>query len=133
MVDVHGGPEMPGFDRAECAAVITRALQLPGGSELVTGSLSGIPGAVVGRRRSGLFGGSSVSVQFAQWRYEAESSGRLAIAHVVGGIVLAENVTPPAKAGAHVAMVLNQQLTEFGPRILPDILALLEGLAVAAG
>ena len=39
---------------------------------------------------------------------------------------------PPPEAGAHIAMVLSRQLTEYGPRILPDILALLEGLTVAS-
>jgi hypothetical protein len=128
--EVHGESDQQGFDRAHCARVVTRALQLPGGSELVTGSLCGIPGAVVHRRR---FRPSSVNVQLADWRYEPEPSGRLAIAHVVGGTVVAENVMPPSEAGAHVAMVLSHQLTEFGPRILPDILALLEGLTIAAG
>lgn len=124
--------ELPGFDRAHCAAVVTRALQLPGGPELVTGSLSGVPGVVVARRRSGLFGAPSLSVQLAHWRYEPATPGRLAISRVVEGVVLAENVTPPNEAGAHVAMALSLLLAEYGPRILPDILALLEGLTVAA-
>jgi hypothetical protein len=130
VADVHERPDEPGFDRAHCARVVTRALQLPGGSELVTQSLCGVPGARVHRRR---FKPSSFNVQLADWRYEPEPSGRLAVAHVVSGTVVAENVMPPNEAGAHVAMVLSHQLTEFGPRILPDILALLEGLTVAAG
>lgn len=132
MVDPRGSEPL-GFDRAHCAAVVTRALQLPGGPELVTGSLSGVPGVVVTRRRSGLFGGPSLSVQLAHWRYEPANPGRLSIAHVVEGTVLAENVTPPVEAGAHVAMALHLLLNERGPRVLPDILGLLEGLTVAAG
>lgn len=125
--------ELPGFDRAHCAAVVTRALRLPGGPELVTGSLSGVPGVVVAKRRTGLFGAASVSVQLSNWRYEPATPGRLAISHVVDGVVLSENVTPPAEAGAHVAMALSLLLAEYGPPILPDILGLLEGLTVAAG
>ncbi len=128
MPDHEDGSAQPAFDRAHCARVVTRALQLPGGSELVTGSLCGVPGAIVRRRRRT----SKVDVQLANWRYEAEPSGRLTVAHVVGGIVVAENVMPPPEAGAHVAMVLSRHLSEYGPRMLPDILALLEGLTVAA-
>jgi hypothetical protein len=127
-----GGRTLPAFDRAHCAAVVTRALQVPGGSELVTGSLTGVPGAVVGRRRSGLFGASPGQVQIADWRYAPAASSRLAVAHVVGGVVIAESVMRPSEAGAHVAMVLSRQLAEYGPRVLPEILAVLEGLSVAA-
>ena len=129
MPDLDGGAAQPQFDRAHCARVVTRALQLPGGSELVTGSLCGIPGAIVRRRRKKP---STVNVQLADWRYRAEPSGRMAVAHVVGGYVVAENVMAPPEAGAHVAMVLSRHLSEYGPRMLPDILALLEGLTVAA-
>lgn len=129
----EGEPTLPDFDRAHCAAVVTSALQLAGGSELVTGSLGALPGAIVNRRRSGLLGGASLKVQLDEWRYEPGPTGRLAVAHVVGGVVVAENVMRPPEAGAHVAMVLSRQLNEHGPRMLPDILALLEGLAVAAG
>ena len=120
----------PEFDRAHCARVVTRALQLPGGSELVTGSLVRTPGS--DRPSTATVRPSAVNVQLADWRYEPEPSGRLAVAHVVHGNVVAENVMPPPEAGAHVAMVLSRQLSEYGPRVLPDILALLEGLTVAA-
>jgi hypothetical protein len=131
--NVQGESAQPGFDRQHCVTVVTRALQLPGGSELVAGSLAGLPAAVVSRRRSGLFGSSApLKVQLGEWRYEPAPNGRLAAAHVVGGIVIAENVLAPVEAGAHVAMVLSQQLAEYGPRLLPDVLAVLEGLSVAA-
>jgi hypothetical protein len=132
VADVPEEANRPAFDRAVCAQVVTRALQLPGGSELVTGLLGGVPGAILSRRRAGLFGASATKVQLADWRYEPGPNGRLAVAHVVGGIVIAENVMPPLEAGAHVAMVLSQQLTEYGPRILPDVLALVEGLEIAS-
>jgi hypothetical protein len=129
VTELESGSVDPRLDRAHCARVVTRALQLPGGSELVTGSLSGLPGAIVRRRR---FKPTTVSVQIADWRYEPEPSGRLTVAHVVRGSIVSENVLPPPQAGAHIAMALSRQLAEYGPRVLPDILALLEGLTNAS-
>jgi hypothetical protein len=123
MVVVPGGPEMPGYDRSWSAEVVTAALQMPGGADLVTGSLRVVPGATVSQPRSGIFGPKAASVQLGDWR--------LMVSHVVGGIVLAERELPPAEAGAHVAMALSLQLGEYGARILPDVLAVLEGLSIA--
>lgn len=122
----------PVYDPASAAAVIDRALQLVGGADLVVGSLSGVPGAVVTERRKGMFRSAPGSVQLAQWRYSTVPPGRLAAGHVVGGIVLAEDTLPAAAAGAHVAEALRLHLVEEGPRILPDVLSLLEGLVTAA-
>jgi len=129
MADLPNGSPESSLDRARCARVITQALQLPGGGELVTGSLRGIPGAAVVRRR---FRPTSIDVQLADWRYQPEPSGGLVVAHVVDGGVVAENVMRPREAGAHVAMALSRHLDRLGPRILPDILAMLEGLEIAA-
>ena len=131
MVVVPDGPEMPGYDRAWTAEVVTSALQMPGGADLVTGSLRVVPGSTVSQPRSGIFGSKAASVQLGEWRYQAGPSGRLMVSHVVGGIVLAERELPPAEAGAHVAMALSLQVGEYGARILPDVLAMIEGLSIA--
>jgi len=132
MDTVGAAADGPRFDRAHCAAVLTRALQLPGGSQLVADLLAGLPGAVVTRRRSGGYGRSTKCVQLGHWRYWPVDRGRLEIAHIVDGVLLAEHEAGPIEAGPHITMVLTAQLREYGPRLLPDILALLEGLAVAS-
>ena len=131
MTDRYETPELPGYDAAECAAVITRALQLPGGPDLVVGSLSAIPYAVATPGRSGLFRSESARVQFAEWRFEAVPPNRLLQAHVVHGIVLAEETLSVTEAGWRVSRALRQHLLEYGAGILHDVLATLEGLSKA--
>lgn len=128
----HADTDGPVFDRARCAAVLTEALRLPGGGELVTASLGGLRGAVLTRRGSRLFGSAVPCVQLGHWRYRPVAASRLEVSHIVDGVLLAEHVAGPAEAGPHIAMALTTQLNELGPRLLADILALLEGLEVAA-
>ena len=80
---------------------------------------------------SGRFRSEPARVLIAQWRYEAASRGRLVESHVVGGIVLAEATLRVGDAGWRVARALRQHLQECGPSILPDMLAMLEGLEIA--
>lgn len=124
-------PGVPGYDATACAAAVDAALQLPGGADLVIGSLGAVPAAVVTERRSGMFRSNPGSVQLGQWRYSMGTGGRLLAAHVVGGIVLAEDALPAGVAGAHVAEALRLQLVELGPRILPDVLSVVEGITAA--
>lgn len=126
-----GTPEVPGFDASASAATISRALQLPGGAELVVGSLAAIHGVMATPARQGRFRSEPARALVAQWRYEAVPPGRLAESHVVAGIVLAEETLSVAEAGWRLARALRQHLLEFGPAVLPDILAVLEGLTVA--
>lgn len=120
-----------GFDASASAATISRALQTPGGPDLVVGSLSSLPGVVATPGRSGRFRSEPARVLVAQWRYHAVPPGRLAESHVVGGIVLAEETLSMGEAGWRVARALRQHLLECGSAVLPDILAMLEGLDVA--
>lgn len=125
--------DSPAFDGAACAATVTKALQLPAGSELVVGSLRSIPGARATSRRSTLSAGPAIaSVQLGPWRYQSAPDGRLEIGHVVDGVVLSEHAAAPREGGAHVAMAIGQLLADRGPAILPDVLAVLEGLVVAS-
>lgn len=121
------------YDRAEAARVIGRVLALPGGAELVTSSFAQIPGAVVISARSGMFGPRMSSVQLGPWRFTPAPAGRVTVAHVVGNVVLSEDVLPPAAAAQHMTAAVGQHINDFGGHILPDVLSLLEGLAVAAG
>ena len=126
-------PAQQRYDPAAAAAVVTRALTVLGGRELVLGSLRTIPGVVHTPARSSMFRSSPERLQVGEWRYEAAGDGRLVAAHVVGGIVLAELALSPEAAGASVATALGQLLAGYGAQILPVIGSVLEGLAVAAG
>ncbi len=116
------------FDAAALADTITRVLATSGGSALVVEALGRIPGAVVIAPRSGMFKSNPARVQLGAWRYEAGSAGRLAAAHVVGGVVLGEELLPAAAAGVHVARALGQQVSDFGPQVVPEVEAVMEGL-----
>jgi hypothetical protein len=123
--------DIPEFDPAASAAVITRALQLPGGAELVIGSLSAIPHAVASPPRARFFRSEGARVQFAEWRYQALPSGRLSESHVVEGIVLGKETLTFNEAGWRVSRALRKHLQEYGPGILREVLAVFEGLAKA--
>jgi hypothetical protein len=131
VTDPYTGPEPPGFDAAESAAVISRALRLPGGADLVVGSLSSLPYVVASPGRSGFFRSEPARVQLAEWRYQAVPPARLAEGHVVQGIVIAEETLGFNEAGWRVSRALRQHLLEYGPGMLDEVLAMLEGLAIA--
>jgi hypothetical protein len=120
-----------GFDPVVSAAVISRALQVPGGADLVVGSLSQLPFAVRSRGRSRLLGARPAGVLLADWRYEVAPPGRLAEAHVLGGIVMSEQTLSNAGAGWRVTRALRCHLSQYGDDIVYDILAMIEGLGVA--
>jgi hypothetical protein len=122
----------PDFDRAAAVAIIRRVLALPGGPELVTSSLAQIPGALVVQARSGLFGTKESSVQLGPWRYSAGAAGRVTVAHVIGNVVLSEDQLSPPAAAQHITAAIGQHITDFGTHVLPEVLSVLEGLAVAS-
>jgi hypothetical protein len=128
-----GEPAPQRYDPAAAAAVITRALLVIGGVELVLGSLATIPGVARTPARAGMFRSSPERLQVGEWRYEAARDGRLVGAHVVGGIVLAELALSPEAAGASVAAALGQLVAAYGAQTIPAVRSVLEGLAVAAG
>jgi hypothetical protein len=125
--------EMPGLDDGSAAAVVTRALALTGGADLVLSALARLPGAVHTPPRKTLFHADPETVGVCQWRYRTLPDGRLSAAHVVGGIVLADSPLPANEAGAHVVGALRSLVETHGTRVLPDIEAVLAGLDAAAG
>ncbi len=130
-MDAPDAPEFPGYDRAAAAQVVTSCLAQRGGAALVVARLGLLPDATVTPARSGFFRSSPALVQIGQWRYEARADS-LAAAHVVGGIALAQSVLAPATAGSHVSGAVGAYLADQGERALTDVLAMLEGLAVAS-
>jgi hypothetical protein len=59
--------------------------------------------------------------------------GRLSAAHLVNGIVLAEEVLAAGAVGPHIARSLGQVVSSYGPTIIPNIDAALEVLETGAG
>ncbi|SPM42744.1 hypothetical protein MNAB215_4964 [Mycobacterium numidiamassiliense] len=124
---------MTGFDHDRVSEAIGTALSGPGGVGLVVRVFCGIPGVVLTPARSGLFRSQPERTQIGDWRYEVTPDGRLRAAHVVNGIVLAEDVLAAAAVGPHIARALGQVVTHYGPSIMPNVDAALEVLEAGTG
>ena len=119
---------MTGFDGERLSRAIGAALSGPGGVGLVVKVFCGVPGVILTPARRGFFRSLPERIQIGDWRYELSADGRLSAAHVVNGIVLAEEVLPAAAVGPHVARALGQLLGHYGPTIMPHIDAALDVL-----
>jgi hypothetical protein len=122
---------MTGYDHERVSHAIGSALAGPGGVALVVKVFCGVPGVVLVPARRGFFRSQPERIQIGDWRYEVTADGRLSAAHVVNGIVLAEEVLPAGAVGPHVARALGQLVRSYGPTIVPNIDAALEVLESA--
>lgn len=122
---------MTAFDHERVSRAIGSALAGPGGVALVVKVFCGVPGAVLVPARRGFFRSQPERIQIGDWRYELTADGRLSAAHVVNGIVLAEEVLAAGVVGPHVARALGQLVSSYGPTIVPNIDAALEVLESA--
>jgi Domain of unknown function (DUF5073) len=116
------------YDHERVSRAVGAALAGPGGIGLIVKVFGGLPGVVLTPARRGLFRSQPERIQIGDWRYEVTQDGRLSAAHVVQGIVLAEEVLAAAAVGAHVARALAQVVSGYGPTIMPNIDAALEVL-----
>jgi hypothetical protein len=119
---------MTGFDHERVSRAIGEALAGPGGVGLVVRVFCGVPGVILTPARRGFFRSQPEWIQIGDWRYEVTADGRLSAAHVVNGIVLAEDVLAAAAVGPHIARALGQVVSSYGPTIMPNIDAALEVL-----
>src|ERR1700722_17378280 len=119
---------MTGYDHERVSRAVGAALAGPGGVGLVVKGFSGLPGVVLTPARRGLFRSQPERIQIGDWRYEVTPDGRLSGAHVVNGIVLAEEVLAAVAVGPHVARALAQVVNSYGPPVMPNIDAALEML-----
>ncbi len=124
---------MTGLDHDRVGRVVGTALAGPGGVGLVLKAFSGVPGVVVVPARRGFFRSQPERVQIGDWRYELTVDGRVSAAHVVNGIVLAEEVLAAGTVGPHIARALGQLVTRYGPTIMPNIDAALDVLDAGSG
>ncbi|OBG59896.1 DUF5073 family protein [Mycobacterium sp. E3339] len=119
---------MTTLDHQRVGQAVGAALAGPGGVGLVLRVFCGVPGVVLVPARRGFFRSQPERVQIGDWRYEVTADGRLSAAHVVNGIVLAEEVLAAGAVGPHIARALGQLVNSYGPTIMPNVDAALEVL-----
>src|SRR6201991_3227527 len=119
---------MTGFDHERVSRAIGSALAGPGGVGLVVKVFCGLPGVVLTPARRGLFRSQPERIQIGEWRYEVTNDGRLSAAHLVNGIVIAEEVLPAGAVGPHIARALGQVVNSYGHTVMPGIEAAVEML-----
>jgi hypothetical protein len=124
---------MTGFDHERVSRAVGSALAGPGGVALVVKVFCSVPGVILVPARRGLFRSQPERIQIGDWRYELAADGRLSAAHVVNGIVLAEEVLAAGAVGPHVTRALAQVVNNYGPTIMPNVDAALEVLESATG
>jgi Domain of unknown function (DUF5073) len=124
---------MEGFDPARVSSAVAGALAGPGGVALVVRVFAGVPGVGLTPARRGVFRSQPERIQIGDWRYEVAGDGRLSAAHVVGGVVIAEEVLPAGSVGPHIARALGQIAVRYGATVVPNIEAAVEALNTSAG
>jgi hypothetical protein len=121
------------FDAERASRTISDALAGPGGIGLVVNVFAGLPGVTHTTARRGVFRSQPARIQMADWRYELTADGRLSAAHVVNGIVIAEDILLADAVAPHVARSLGQLVARYGAVIMPNVEAALDALSVSAG
>ncbi len=124
---------MTSFDHERVSRGVGAALASPAGVGLVLRVFCGVPGVLLIPARRGLFRSQPERIQIGDWRYELTPDGRLSAAHLVNGIVLAEEILAAGVVGPHIARALGQVVSSYGPTIVPNIDAALEALETGAG
>ncbi|MGZ4529820.1 MAG: DUF5073 family protein [Mycobacterium sp.] len=124
---------MTSLDHERLGQAIGTALAGPGGVGLVLKVFCGVPGVILVPARRGFFRSQPERVQIGEWRYEVTADGRLSAAHLVNGIVLAEEVLAAGAVGPHIARALGRLVSGYGPTIIPNIDAAVEVLEAGAG
>ncbi|OSC39896.1 DUF5073 family protein [Mycobacterium decipiens] len=124
---------MPDFDAERMSRTVAAALAGPGGVALVINVFAGLPGVLHTPARRGFFRSNPERVQIGDWRYEIAHDGRLLAAHMVNGIVIAEEVLIAEAVGPHIGRALGQLVSRYGATVVPNINAAIEVLGTSAG
>jgi len=124
---------MAAFDAERVSRTVTGALAGPGGIALVINVFGGLPGVIHTAARRGMLRSQPSRLQIGDWRYEVTPDNRLRAAHVVGGIVIADEVLLADAVGPHLARSLEQIVARYGPAVIPNIDAAVEALSASAG
>jgi hypothetical protein len=121
------------LDSDDVSRVVTASLSGPGGVALVVNVFACVPGVIHVPARRGLFRSEPERIQIGDWRYELAKDGRLRGAHVVNGVVIAEETLAAGVVGPHVTRALEQVVTRYGEMVIPSIQAAVEALRVSCG
>ena len=124
---------MVDFDHDRVSRTVMGALGGPGGVALVVNVFAGLPGVVHTPARRGLFRSNPERIQIGDWRYEVAPDGRLLAAHMVNGVVIAEDILVAAAVGPHIARSLGQIVARYGATVIPSIDAAVEVLGTSTG
>ena len=124
---------MADFDAERVSRTVSRALAGPGGIALILNVFGGVPGVTHVAARRGVFTSRPARLHVADWRYEVTSDGRLMAAHVVGDIVIGEEVLLADAVGPHLARSLGQLVARHGAAVVPHIDAAVDALSAGSG
>ncbi|OBK69677.1 DUF5073 family protein [Mycobacterium sp. 1165178.9] len=124
---------MAGFDPERVSRAVGDALAGPGGVGLVLKVFGGVPGVTTIPARRGFFRSQPEQTLIGDWRYQITPVGHVSAAHVVKGIVLAEEVLPAGAVAPHIARALGQVVDHYGPTILANLEAAVEALEAGSG
>ena len=124
---------MSAFDAERVSRTVADALAGPGGIGLVINVFAALPGVAYTAARRGMFRSQPERLQISDWRYEVTPDGRLLAAHVVGGIVIGEDILLAEAVGPHLARSLGQLVARYGPAVVPNIDAAVDALSAGAG
>jgi hypothetical protein len=124
---------MADFDVERVSRTVSDALAGPGGIALVVNVFAGVPGVTHIAARRGVFTSRPARLHIADWRYEVTRDNRLMAAHVVGGIVIGEEVLLADAVGPHLARSLGQLVARHGAAVVPHIDAAVDALSAGAG
>jgi hypothetical protein len=119
---------MSELDTERVSRVITETVNGPGGIALAVNVFVGIPGVVHAPAKRGMFRSEPERILIGDWRYEVARDGRLHAAHVVNGIVIAEETLAAGVVGSHVTRALAQIAARYGQAALPAIDAAVDAL-----
>jgi hypothetical protein len=124
---------MADFDAERVSRTVSRALAGPGGIALILNVFGGVPGVTHVAARRGVFTSRPARLHIADWRYEVTRDGRLMAAHVVGGIVIGEEVLLADAVGPHLARSLGQLVARHGAAVVPHVDAAVDALSAGSG
>ncbi|QNI07021.1 DUF5073 domain-containing protein [Mycobacterium kubicae] len=121
------------YDAERVSRTVAAALAGPGGVALVVNVFAGLPGVIHTPARRGIFRSNPERIQIGDWRYEIAHDGRLLAAHMVNGIVIAEDILLADAVGPHLARALGQIVARYGGAVVPNINAAVEILGTSSG
>jgi hypothetical protein len=124
---------MPEFDAERVSRTVSHAMAGPGGIGLVINVFAGLPGVTHTAAKRGVFTSRPARLHIADWRYEVTADHRLMAAHIVGGVVIGEEVLLAEAVGPHLARSLGQLVARHGAAVVPNIDAAVDALRAGAG